>query len=297
MKYYPFVFLLISCNLCIMSCSTNLQKEEPGAPQSIFETNWTSDYFGYPTDIFVDQNNWIYVIDQSADAVRIFDDNCSYQTGWTNNSLNSPFGITVNPNRDKIYVADTWNQRIVVYTYSGFLITNINIGANVFDILVDINDNIYVLAGSSLYKYNSNYSLAANANVGGGYGLVFDGYGRICSLINGLSKYDTNTLGLVENFSWNWAGNYAPLVGCDLAISPDKTKLFGVNHPADIYSSSYIEIYNTNGTFLSNIYVTYIEKEGLFLSANTAIACNSSGKIYLMAYDYNNSKWRLYKFK
>lgn len=289
------IFVISLFLFSVVSCSVKQTIETGGSTYKYFDAVWICSNLSVPTDMFIDNNDNIYIIDAGLKAVMIFDKEMNSLGGWTDSSFYSPYGIAVNPNMDKVYVADTWNNRVVIYSVSGTLLTNLPGFTYVRDILVDSRDNIFALASDKLYKINSNYQTLTNTACPDCFGLVFDGFGNICTVGFGdLYRFRTNDLSSVDSFSAPWTGYFNTIAGGDLAITKDRTKFYKVNHYIT-YGTAYIDVYLTNGTFVTNMDVLGID--GFFLSANRALSFNSENKLYFIAADYDESYYRMFRFK
>ena len=85
--------------------------------------------FNGPRDVAVSSNNEVYVADTFNHRIQKFDKNGNLLLKWgeygsihqgegANKGLNEPWGLAVSTN-DMIYVADTWNHRIVKFDSDG----------------------------------------------------------------------------------------------------------------------------------------------------------------------------------
>jgi DNA-binding beta-propeller fold protein YncE len=78
--------------------------------------------FARPKGVGVDRDGHVYVVDALFDAVQIFDDRGSYLLGFAARGTHEgqlwlPSGLTIDG--DRIYVADSYNQRVQVFRYLG----------------------------------------------------------------------------------------------------------------------------------------------------------------------------------
>ncbi len=85
----------------------------------------SDDYHFYrPGDIAFDSNENIFITDTGNHRVQVYDHNRKHIDtagitgvyGSTNDTFNTPIGIAVNPVNGKIYIADTFNHRIQIFT-------------------------------------------------------------------------------------------------------------------------------------------------------------------------------------
>jgi len=81
-------------------------------------------HFYRPGDIAFDGNENIFIIDAGNHRVQVYDRNRTYIdtagvtgiAGNTNDKFNTPVSIAVNPVNGKIYISDTFNHRIQIFT-------------------------------------------------------------------------------------------------------------------------------------------------------------------------------------
>ncbi|MCF6284479.1 MAG: 6-bladed beta-propeller, partial [Candidatus Hydrogenedentes bacterium] len=122
-------------------------------------------YFFRPGGIVLDDNNNIYVADTSNSRIRKFSSDGQYITqfgrpGFEPGELNFPRGLAVGPDPDgeeRLYVADTDNGRVQVFSLSGQALREIDIRVNgtgapfpPTGVAVDEDANLYVTAGDNL---------------------------------------------------------------------------------------------------------------------------------------------------
>lgn len=135
--------------------------------------------FNKPSDIFVDDNGKIYVLDSGNNTIEIFNSEFShiktidgFMKGDSLDKFNQPEGIFVTKNGD-IYVADTMNNRIVILSEKGELKHYIvNMYSDAFDadfeflptaLVVDTDGRIYVISkhvfqGIMVFGVNNRFS-------------------------------------------------------------------------------------------------------------------------------------------
>ena len=128
--------------------------DEQGRFIGIFETDEQGLYVGSPA---IDtKRNTLYVINRSGQlhGVAVFDSNRQhfntiFKTG--DSQLKSSSSVVIDSMNDKIYVADTGNNRVAMFKWNGQYIDSIDrLGVdgaqfnNIRDIAIDSADNIYV---------------------------------------------------------------------------------------------------------------------------------------------------------
>ncbi len=83
----------------------------------------------HPRGLAVAADGWVYVADSMNHRVQVFDSDGNYLFGWgtfevgergqaAGGRFNQPWGIAIGPDGN-VYVADTWNHRIQVFTPDG----------------------------------------------------------------------------------------------------------------------------------------------------------------------------------
>ncbi|MGD9099745.1 MAG: hypothetical protein PVF45_04640, partial [Anaerolineae bacterium] len=99
-----------------------------GQPDGSSVSSSPAKFYG-PRDVAVDQENRVYVSDTGNKRIQVFSphkdlgDSLNYLTslggpGIIEGRLDEPVGLTIGPD-NLLYVADTWNQRIQVFTLDG----------------------------------------------------------------------------------------------------------------------------------------------------------------------------------
>ena len=123
--------------------------------QSIGSLGSTNGNFNTPSDISVDSNDRILVVDTNNNRIQVFNSAGVYQSqfgspGSTNGKFNTPSDIAVDSN-DRILVADTNNHRIQVFNSAGVYQSQFGSNgpgngefANPSGIAVDSNDRIII---------------------------------------------------------------------------------------------------------------------------------------------------------
>lgn len=132
----------------------------------IYGSDFGIDAFNSPADIFVDENNYIYIADSGNNRIVILDEKQQFVKNIDtvlcsngNNSLSNPQGIFVKNNI--IYICDTGNSRVIAVNEENKVIRYIE-GENLLSVnenfvfkpekvVVDSNDNIFV-SSSSVYQ-------------------------------------------------------------------------------------------------------------------------------------------------
>jgi tetratricopeptide (TPR) repeat protein len=124
--------------------------------------------FENPVAASVDDQN-VVILDGESIKIYKLDGKLRYQAGASGSSegqLDSPKGIFLH--KDKIYVADTGNQRIQIFSKDGIFlehISNPEQGESIFDdpsqVLVDGNNNLFVLEKSKkqILVFSANHKL------------------------------------------------------------------------------------------------------------------------------------------
>src|SRR5918999_157344 len=116
--------------------------------------------FNQPAGIAIDQEGNVYVADTANNRIQLFSSNGTFiskfpskygEFGTGNGSLTSPEGIAVDPSSGNVYVADTANNRIQVFSSNGTFISKLgNFGRangsfrSPAGIAVDQESNVYV---------------------------------------------------------------------------------------------------------------------------------------------------------
>lgn len=120
--------------------------------------------FNFPTDLAIDSNDKIYVVDTGNNRIQKFNSTGGVITTWgeestvrmENGNFSSPYGIAIDKNdNNRVYVADTKNNRIQIFYANGVYIKKwgwkgtgelenqaIN---NPQGISIDSNNNVYVV--------------------------------------------------------------------------------------------------------------------------------------------------------
>ena len=84
-------------------------------------------HFSYPLDVAVDSNGNIYVADEGNNRIQVFNSSFVYQktigvtgdcNGNDNNRFCGPHSLDID-GLDRLYVADTWHQRIQIFDAAG----------------------------------------------------------------------------------------------------------------------------------------------------------------------------------
>lgn len=95
--------------------------------------NILSDVFQQPSDVFVDCNDQLYVIEQQTFVIKKCDKDGNVLKsvgcpGDTSLRFNSPFGMCIHPQNGRLYVADMQNNRIQVLnsdlTFHSFILSS-----------------------------------------------------------------------------------------------------------------------------------------------------------------------------
>jgi DNA-binding beta-propeller fold protein YncE len=87
--------------------------------------------FLQPTDVAVGKDNVIYVVDGVNNAIKVFNEAGDYRfsfggKGTTQGRLDTPVGVTVD-STGRVYVADTGNRRVQIFTSDGTVIHQITL--------------------------------------------------------------------------------------------------------------------------------------------------------------------------
>ncbi|CAF1467374.1 unnamed protein product [Rotaria sordida] len=94
------------------------------AGQASASAGTTAAYLTYPTGLYVDSNDNIYVSDSGNNCVQLWNNGTSVGTmvagtgvpGSANNQLRNPYGIVQDPSTKTLYIADYNNHRVMSYT-------------------------------------------------------------------------------------------------------------------------------------------------------------------------------------
>ncbi|CAF4127549.1 unnamed protein product [Rotaria sordida] len=94
------------------------------AGQASASAGTTAAYLTYPTGLYVDSNDNIYVSDSGNNCVQLWNNGTSVGTmvagtgiaGSANNQLRKPYGIVQDPSTKTLYIADYNNHRVMSYT-------------------------------------------------------------------------------------------------------------------------------------------------------------------------------------
>ncbi|CAF4269205.1 unnamed protein product, partial [Rotaria sordida] len=94
------------------------------AGQASASAGTTAAYLSYPTGLYVDSNDNIYLSDSGNNRVQLWNNGTSVGTmvagtgvpGSANNQLRNPYGIVQDPSTKTLYIADYNNHRVMSYT-------------------------------------------------------------------------------------------------------------------------------------------------------------------------------------
>ncbi len=116
-----------------------------------FGETYLGSSYGYPVDLVVDTDGYVYVTD-STDRVQKFDTDGNFiatwgKYGWEDGEFQNPSGIAIDHD-GHIYVADNGNCRIQKFDLDGHFISKWDTGDTPGDVAVDGEGNIYVLHSS-----------------------------------------------------------------------------------------------------------------------------------------------------
>jgi DNA-binding beta-propeller fold protein YncE len=84
-----------------------------------------------PRDVAVDGDGNVLVMDTGNKRVKVYDSDGNFisqfgQFGFELGSFDEPVGMALDEERDRLYIADTWNQRVQVLSYNGGVIQAID---------------------------------------------------------------------------------------------------------------------------------------------------------------------------
>ncbi|MFH0736011.1 MAG: tetratricopeptide repeat protein [bacterium] len=210
-------------------------------------------------------NNKMYVVDESEDAVLMFDAKTGDyfsrfgESGSNDGQLNSPNGIVID-NTGKVYISDYKNSRINIYNEQGMYISKILIPnarpikiacslSNVIYVLLENKKNIYFvdveknkLEALSVQTLLADYEITTIAAVDQNiliaydenYGIIhiFDNYKKVSEF---LSKGEgTTQMKTVKNLSVNMSSNTIYVGTKDVNFSKVYKLLIPPSTPADI---------------------------------------------------------------
>ena len=102
-----------------------------GAPASGTYVYRVTDEWGYndsefwPTAVATDSSGNIYVANADGDCILKYDSDGAFLTAWGTSLLDEPMGIAVDNSMGYVYVADTGNDRIQVFTTGGTYVKQI----------------------------------------------------------------------------------------------------------------------------------------------------------------------------
>ena len=94
--------------------------------------------------------------------ILVYNEDTQYQLKWSNcergigdNQLNSPWGITINPMNENIYVADQWNHRVQIFSREGEWIRFVKDEEMKYPRnIIFHNQSIYVQCSEAILKLN-----------------------------------------------------------------------------------------------------------------------------------------------
>ena len=155
-----------------------------------------------PRDLVVDNNGNVLVVDTGNKRIKIFDANGNFvsqygEFGFDPGQFDEPVGITLDRESNRLYVADTWNQRVQVFQYS----------ADIFEPVQQWN--IAGWFGQSLF--NKPYlSIGPNGRVfisdpEGGRVLVYESDGTFVHFFGGYDQTSVN-IGVAQGVAANAGG-------------------------------------------------------------------------------------------
>ncbi len=170
-----FLIAASTCTASAISQSHNYQYDEENAsipaPETyvakevIYGTDFDIGTFRSPSDVFVDENGYVYVADTGNNRIVVLDNKLSYVKeiteikGKENSALLGPEGIFVKDGN--LYICDTGNSRVVairengeVFRYiegDGIVSVNEKFVFKPEKIVLDENDNILV-SSSAIYQ-------------------------------------------------------------------------------------------------------------------------------------------------
>jgi DNA-binding beta-propeller fold protein YncE len=128
-----------------------------------FITDWRGPPPGFygPRDVWVTPDDFVYVIDQGRSRVVKFDQNGNVLASWGSQGpgdlqFDEPTSVTVDPRRQRVYVADPHHRRIQVFDPSGKFISKWQVdewqktGWSFQDLWFDVNtDRLYATSPST----------------------------------------------------------------------------------------------------------------------------------------------------
>ncbi len=123
-----------------------------GIKRVLLDTDLSEKKFDFPSDVATDGFGWVGIADSLAGKIYLYGPGEILLKIISNDQLKRPTGLTLDPQRQRIYVADPGNHRIVVFGYDGQLLQVLGTrgkepGQYNYPLDVDVNraGNIYVL--------------------------------------------------------------------------------------------------------------------------------------------------------
>lgn len=256
--------------------------------------------FSGPTDIAIDSDGNIYVVEYAANRVRKLSSSGAAITQWgtggsDNGQLSAPHGIAIDRN-DNVYVADTGNNRIQKFTSDGrFLTTWGSLGAALaqfsFPVGIDVDSagNVYVADtfNNRVQKFTSSGGfLTAWGSVGAGPGEFSEPYGVATDSARNVFVSDSNNH-RVQKFSptgtfrrtWGTIGDGKGQFDFPIGIARDHAGGIVVSDR----NNRRVQRFTTDGAHLASFGSAVVTNPGA-LHGGYGLAVSAGGMVYVADY-------------
>jgi aldose sugar dehydrogenase len=213
--------------------------------------------FSHPQGIAIDQEGNVYVADTANNRIQVFSSNGTYiskfprkwgEFGPRDGMLTSPEGVAINPSSGNVYVADTGNNRIQVFSSNGTFVSK------------------WGEQGTTDGMLRSPEGVAINPSSGNVY-VADTGNNRI-------QVFSSNGTFISK---WGEQGTTDGMLRSPAGIAVDPSS--GNVYVAD-KDNHRIQVFSSNGTFVSKVGIYGFMEEGTRFPEGVAIN-PSSGNVYV----------------